>query len=77
MLSIQYRSTASSAAKSTATFTEGGSHMSRSRNSISGPISFNRVNTISKYPLEFAAQREASADTSAVHFSLQSWWPHL
>jgi hypothetical protein len=67
MLSIQYRSTASSAQKSTPTFTAGGSHMNRSRNSISGPISFSRVKTISKNPLEFATQRDASTDTTAVH----------
>jgi len=67
MLSIQYRSTASSAAKSTSTFTKGDSHLNRSRNSISGPISFRRVKTISKYPSELAAQRDASTDTTAVH----------
>ena len=68
MLSIQYRSTASSAAKSTSTFTKGDSHLNRSRNSISGPISFRRVKTISKNPSELAAQRDASTDTTAVHF---------
>ena len=57
-----------SAQKPTSAFTEGDRHVNRSGNSISGPISFSRVNTISKYPLEFAAQREASTNTTAVHF---------
>jgi hypothetical protein len=42
--------------------------MNCSRNSISGPVSFSRVKTISKYPEEFAAQRHASTDAIAVHF---------
>src|SRR5262249_44412450 len=34
---------------------------------VSGPNSCSRVNTISKVPVECAAQREASTDTLAVH----------
>ena len=68
ILSIQYRSTASSAQKSTATFTEDSSHLNCSRNSISGAPSFRRMKAISKYPVEFSAQRVASTDTTAVHF---------
>src|SRR5262245_1500948 len=68
MLSIQWRSTASSAQKPTSTFREGDCHVNRCRNSISGPISFSREKTISKYPWEFAAHRDASTDTTAVHF---------
>jgi hypothetical protein len=66
-LSSQYLSTASSAQKSTDTFTESGLHMNCSRNSISMPFSFNRENTISKRP-EVVAQRDASTDKTAVHF---------
>jgi hypothetical protein len=65
---IQYRSTASSAQKSTSTLTAGDRHVNRSRNSISGPISFSREKTISKDPWEFAAQRDVSTDMTAVHF---------
>jgi hypothetical protein len=57
ILSIQYRSTASSAQKSTPTFTKGASHMNCSRNSISGPISLSRENTISKYLPRSAMRR--------------------
>jgi hypothetical protein len=42
--------------------------MNCSRNSISIPLSFSREKPIAKYPLEFATQREASTDTTAVHF---------
>jgi ABC-type Fe3+ transport system substrate-binding protein len=48
ILSIQYRSTASSAEKSTATFMAGGNHLNCALNSMSGPISFSREKTISK-----------------------------
>jgi hypothetical protein len=41
--------------------------MNSSQNSISRPISLSRENTISKYPVEFTAQRDASTDTTAVH----------
>jgi hypothetical protein len=68
ILAIQYRSTASSAAKSTATVTDGGRHVNCSRNSRSGPISLSREKTTWKDPAEFAAQRDASTDTTAVHF---------
>jgi len=67
-LAIQYRSTASSAAKSTATLTDGGRHVNCSRNSRSGPISLSREKMSSNDPAEFAAQRDASTDTTAVHF---------
>jgi hypothetical protein len=46
-LSSQYASTASSAQKSTETFTEGGSHMNCSRNSTSIPFSLSREKPIS------------------------------
>ncbi len=39
-----------------------------SRNSRSGPISLSREKTSSKDPAELAAQRDASTDTTAVHF---------
>jgi hypothetical protein len=68
ILAIQYRSTASSAAKSTATVTDGGRHVNCSRNSRLGPISLSREKTSSNDPEEFAAQRDASTDTTAVHF---------
>src|ERR1700730_18226000 len=68
ILAIQYRSTASSAANSTATVTDGGRHVNCSRNSRSGPISLSREKTTWKDPAEFAAQRDASTDTTAVHF---------
>ena len=42
--------------------------MNCSRNSISSPFSFSREKPISKYPPEFVAQRDASTDTTAVHF---------
>jgi hypothetical protein len=67
-LAIQYRSTASSAAKSTATVTDGGRHANCSRNSRSGPISLSREKTSSNNPAGLAAQRDASTDTTAVHF---------
>ena len=67
-MAIQYRSTASSAAKSTATVTDGGRHVNCSRNSRSGPISLSREKTTWKDPAESAAQRDASTDTTAVHF---------
>jgi hypothetical protein len=41
--------------------------MNRSWNSASGAFSCWRKNPISKYPLEFVAQRDASTDTTAVH----------
>src|SRR5262249_15519950 len=41
--------------------------MKFSLNSVSGPNSCSRVNTISKVPVEFTAQREASTETFAVH----------
>jgi len=68
MLSIRYRATASSAQKSTSTFTEGGNHVNRFRNSTSGPTSLSREKTISNCPLEFGTQRAVSTDTTAVHF---------
>ena len=49
-------------------FTEGGSHVNHSRNSISIPFSLSRENPIAKWPVEFAAQRDASTETTAVHF---------
>src|SRR5439155_16062100 len=67
MLLSQYRSTASSAQKSTDTSTSSGRHMNCSRNSISTPFSFNREKTISKRP-DVVAQRDASTDKTAVHF---------
>jgi hypothetical protein len=67
-LPIQYCSTASSAQKLTATFTEGGDHSNFSEKSISTPVSFCREKPISKYPAEFIAQRDASTNTTAVHF---------
>src|SRR6267143_7190397 len=67
MLLSQYRSTASSAQKSTDTSTSSGRHMNCSRNSISTPFSFNREKTISKRP-DVVAQRDASTDETAVHF---------
>ena len=67
MLSTQYPTTASSAERSTPTATAGACQTNRSRNSVSGAVSFSCENTMSKCPLEFAAQRDASTDTTAVH----------
>src|SRR6187549_2363761 len=67
MLSTQYPTTASSAERSTPTATAGACQTNRSRNSVSGAVSFSYENTMSKCPLEFAAQRDASTDTTAVH----------
>jgi LysR family transcriptional regulator, glycine cleavage system transcriptional activator len=60
MLSIAYRSTASSAPKSVATFTDRATHLNRSRNSMVGPTSFSPEKTTSKYPVASAAQPVAS-----------------
>ena len=67
MLSTQYPTTASSAERSTPTATAGACQTNRSRNSVSGAVSFSYENTMSKCPLEFAAQPDASTDTTAVH----------
>src|SRR6516225_8812528 len=74
IFSIQYRPTASSAAYAKPTPTEGtcqtnegADHMYCLWNSRSGAFSLSRVNTISKDPLESAAQADASTDTTALH----------
>src|SRR5262249_11677249 len=74
MFSIQYCSTASSAANVRPTLTEGscqtneGAHQTNClRNSRSGAFSLSRVKTISKYPFEFSLHADASTDTTALH----------
>src|SRR5438874_4452714 len=68
IFSIRYWPTASSAAKSIATFIENGDQTKRCRKSRSGAFSLKRVNTISKNPPEFTAHSEVSAVTIALHF---------
>jgi hypothetical protein len=51
------------------------SRMTCSRNRIHGPFCFRRKNTISKYPPEFAKQRDASTDTTAVDFGSSTCGP--
>src|SRR5271165_2863652 len=67
IFSIRYWPTASSAAKSIATFTENGDQAKRCRNSRSGAFSLRRVNTISKNPPEFTAHSDVFDVTIAVH----------
>src|SRR5215469_7241457 len=72
--SIRYRSTASSAANVKPTLTEGDACQTNEgadqrnclRNSRSGAFSLSLVKTISKYPLEFSVQAEASTATTAL-----------
>src|SRR6516225_7516229 len=76
--SIRYCSTASSAANTKPTPTEGtcqtnegADHMNCLWNSRSGAFSLSLVNTISKDPLESAVQADASTDTTALQ--VRSW----
>src|SRR5215472_18090756 len=72
--SIRYRSTASSAVNAKPTLTEGDACQTNEgadqrnclRNSRLGAFSLSLVKTISKYPLEFSVQAEASTATTAL-----------